>query len=183
MIVTVVTPPDPLVTLEEAKQHLRVDHSDDDAMINAYIAAASAHLDGPRGWLDRSIGTQELQAVSAGFCDGKIHLPYGPVQSVEALVYLDADNAEQTIDPADYAVANDRIWFSYGYSLPAVYPAFNAVQISYTAGFDETPPALKAAVLMHVGTLYENRESVGDSKVVLPHAYEALCAPYKRWHI
>ena len=35
----------PVVTLEEAKRHLRVDHDDDDALIAGMIAAAASHLD------------------------------------------------------------------------------------------------------------------------------------------
>lgn len=40
MLNVVVTGTGPLLTLEEAKQHLRVDHSDDDTLIEAYSGAA-----------------------------------------------------------------------------------------------------------------------------------------------
>jgi len=40
----VVTQTGPLFTLEEAKQHLRVDHSDDDVLISAYSDAAVARV-------------------------------------------------------------------------------------------------------------------------------------------
>ena len=40
----VVTGTGPLFTLEEAKQHLRVDHSDDDVIIGAYSDAAVARV-------------------------------------------------------------------------------------------------------------------------------------------
>ena len=61
MSATVVTPPAPIVTLEEAKAHLRVDHADEDALITAVVATATAWLDGPDGWLGRALGEQMLE--------------------------------------------------------------------------------------------------------------------------
>lgn len=43
--------PPPFVGRELVKQHLRVDHNDEDALIDAYIAAAIAHIDGPDSYL------------------------------------------------------------------------------------------------------------------------------------
>ncbi len=34
----------PMVTLEEAKAHIKVDNDDEDALINTYIAAAEDHI-------------------------------------------------------------------------------------------------------------------------------------------
>ena len=42
----VVTETEPLVTLEDAKAHLRVDHSDDDAVITIYLDGAVARVMG-----------------------------------------------------------------------------------------------------------------------------------------
>jgi hypothetical protein len=39
---------DPL-TLAQAKAHLKVEHSDDDALIAAMLSASVQHVDGPRG--------------------------------------------------------------------------------------------------------------------------------------
>ncbi len=61
MPVVVVSPPAPLVGLDLLKQHLRVDGSDDDALITAYAAAAQGQIDGPAGWLGRAIGPQTLE--------------------------------------------------------------------------------------------------------------------------
>ena len=40
----VVTELGPLFTIEEVKQHLNVDHSDDDTLIQSYMDAAAAHV-------------------------------------------------------------------------------------------------------------------------------------------
>jgi uncharacterized phage protein (predicted DNA packaging) len=44
MLNVVVTETGPLFTLEEAKEHLRVDHSDDDALISTYADAAVSRV-------------------------------------------------------------------------------------------------------------------------------------------
>lgn len=183
MEITVVTPPEPLITLDEAKAYLHVDFSDDDALITGLIAAASAHIDGPMGWLGRAIGEQELEAVFPEFCGSSVALPLPPVISVQSLKYLDTGNVEQTVDPANYSYSTDRLWLSDGYTFPGVYKAWNAVRVAFTAGYEEVPEPLKVAVKMHIGTLYENRASIGEGKVILPHAYEALCAPFKVWSL
>lgn len=58
----VITPPAaPLVSLDEAKKHLRVDFSDDDALITAMIETARAWIDAPEGKLNRALITQTLE--------------------------------------------------------------------------------------------------------------------------
>jgi len=183
MNVVVVTPPGPLVSLEEAKLHLRVDADDDDDVIEALIAAASAHMDGPEGWLGRAIGQQQVVANAWCFAGHNFALPLLPVISVQSLNYLDSDNVEQAVDQNDYKVSGGRIWLRNGYSLPSLYSTHDAVRVAYTAGYAEIPAPLKVAALLHVGTLYQNRESVGEAQDVLPHAYEALCAPYRVWRV
>lgn len=53
-----VTAPDPILTLTEAKAHLRVDFADDDVLIAALVQAATDTIDGAQGWLGRALGPQ-----------------------------------------------------------------------------------------------------------------------------
>lgn len=49
---------DEVLTLADAKQHLRVDFEDDDGVIESYIAAAIQNIDGRDGWLGRALVEQ-----------------------------------------------------------------------------------------------------------------------------
>ena len=62
MRLAVVTPPEPVVTLADAKQHLKVSHSAEDALIEGMVAAATQMIDGPESWLGRVLGVQTLDA-------------------------------------------------------------------------------------------------------------------------
>ena len=54
---------EPILTLEEAKLHLRVDHDDDDDLIEALVAAVTARLDGRDGILGRCLRAQTWELV------------------------------------------------------------------------------------------------------------------------
>jgi hypothetical protein len=69
MIVNVIEPPGEVISLVDAKKHLRVDHGDDDDYITGLVAAAVAWLDGPAGWLGRALGVQTLELVTDRFGD------------------------------------------------------------------------------------------------------------------
>jgi hypothetical protein len=58
MTLVVVTPPAPIVSLAEVKRQARVESAftDDDDLFTGLIAAATAALDGPGGWLGRALG-------------------------------------------------------------------------------------------------------------------------------
>ena len=63
----VVTPPQPLITLDEAKRHLRIDDYDNDLEISGFLQAAVAMVDGPDAWLGRSLGLQTLELRMPSF--------------------------------------------------------------------------------------------------------------------
>jgi len=192
MRVAVITAPSPVVSVADAKKHLRVDHSDDDTYIEGLVAAATAWLDGPAGWVGRSLGVQTLEARVAGFgCYfERIELPCPPVIEILSVQYLDANGAEQTVDPSNYLSRDGEIWLKSTFLAPAVYRDDPLpVAIQYRAGYgvppDFTenllPPPVKVAILLLIGHWFENREPVvfGQSIADLPFAVEALLAPYR----
>lgn len=76
-----VTPPTaPVVTLGDMKDHLRVNHDDQDLMIQSLTDAAVSHLDGWRGVLGRCIMPQtwSVSFRRAGCFD----LPFPDIQTV-----------------------------------------------------------------------------------------------------
>jgi uncharacterized phiE125 gp8 family phage protein len=182
MPVLVVTPPTPVVTLDEAKAHLRVDHDDEDGLISGLVAAAQDEIDGPRGWLGRAVGPQTLELQLARFSAWPrlaVRLPCPPVREIVSVKHLDAGGAEQEIASTNWMLVGDELWAAPSYAWPsalALRP--DAVRIRYQAGWADAasvPAPIKAALLMRVGQLYRARE--GD-EAPSPLA-EQLLAPFR----
>lgn len=181
----VVTPPDPLLTALEARQHIKVDSDFEDKLIEAYIQAATAHIDGPDGWLGRALGPQTLEQRRDTFCDGMV-LRYSPVRSVASVKYLDADNAEQTLSTSVYGLVDDRVILKDGQSWPSTYSVAEAVRIQYAAGWaakGDVPMPIRVAILMMVADLYRNRETTAygaPTMIPMSTTVDALLTPYRR---
>lgn len=182
---TVITAPaaEP-ITLEEAKAHLRVVYADDDAQITLMIAAARQAAE---TYLQRALMPQTLQVVVDCFGAG-VALPWPPFAALGAVTYTDADGAPAALtDPlVDYRSGLAVLRPPYGGSFPQV-QAGSQVTITYDAGYlDATnvPAPIKAWMLLLIGTLYENRESVvvgtGVSASELPGGiWDRLVQPYR----
>ena len=80
-----VTPPtQPIVELNDAKAHLRVDHDHEDALIQTYLDAATAWVDGFDGVLGRCVMPQTWRASAAEALTG---LP--PYDATLAVINVD----------------------------------------------------------------------------------------------
>lgn len=181
MSVLVITPPAALVGLEEAKAHLRLTTNGEDDLVTAYIAAACAWVDGPAGWLGRSLGTQTLELRTSAFgCSER--LPYGPVQAIDEIKYVDPQGVEQELTDGFELVA-DHLVLSHGASWPAVRGDPHGVRIRYVAGEDVPPLTAKQAVLLLIGQWFRNRMAVNVGNIVneMPFGVEALLAPLRRF--
>lgn len=175
------------VTLTEAKAHLRVDHSDDDTLIGALIAAAREYVE---QFLGRVLVDQTWELVFDEFPDNEIQIPKPPLIEVVSVKYDDTAGDEQTIDPGDYSVDNvsEPGWVlpqSSG-SWPSTFDGINAVRIRFRAGYvdssspsGEVPGDIKAGLLLLLGSLYEHRETqvIGQTAVLLPWSAEQLLRP------
>ncbi|HYH39911.1 MAG TPA: head-tail connector protein [Azospirillum sp.] len=184
------------VTLAEAKAHLRLDTSDDDALVDALIAAATAHLDGRDGWLGRALVQQTWDLKLHRF-PGVIDVPLPPLQSVTSITYLDSNNVSQTLATSKYQVDGNGQWRArikpaYGETWPSTYDAWNAVTVRFVAGYEpgsgsptdyaeNVPQPIKHALLLLISHWYENRAPVNIGNIVsaLPMTVDALLAPYR----
>lgn len=185
MRVLVINPPDPIVSLADAKAHLSVDHDHEDALIEALVAAAIGHIDGPDGWLGRAIGVQTLELRRCGF-PGCIDLPYPPVLSVSTIVYDDADGIEQSVDDTVFRVYGPMVELAPGASWPATESTSESVRVTYEAGYEEVPAPIKQAVLLMVGDMFKHRESTqigAISSVPMSMTVDRLLAPYRVWRV
>lgn len=183
MAIVVIEPPEPLVSLELAKAHLRVDDDDSNILIGAYIAAVSEHLDGPDGWLGRAIGEQTLEWTTAGFpATTYLRLPFEPVQTIESVHYVNDAGVDTVWPDADYTLSRGALSLVYGGSWPAGRVYADAVRIRWVAGYSTVPAAIVAAALIMVGDMFANRESSapgGVGEVPMAASVSALLAPFR----
>ena len=177
------------VSASEAKAHLRVDTTADDTYIGTLITVARQNVE---SHLRRSLINQTWEVVLDAFPAGVIRLPKPPLASVTSIKYTDDEGNESTYSSANYVVDTDtepgRVVLKSGQTWPAVtLAAANGVRVRYVAGYgaagSNVPQAIRQAILLVIGSLYENREDVlvaqGVSIGVLPFGVVALLAPYR----
>ncbi len=189
-----VTPPaTPVVSLAEIRRHVRVDHTEDDAYLESIVAAATGMVDGADGWLGRALVTQTWDYVLDRFpCSTdhwRLKIPLAPLVSITTVAYTAADGTSTPIttfrtfnavssQPAYITPAIDETW-------PSTKCDPEAVRIRFVAGYGAAtavPVGIKHAIMLIAGHWYENREDVGDGKLMkMPLASEALLMPYRNW--
>lgn len=154
----VITPPDvEPVSLVEAKAHLRIDFSDDDAYILALILAARGFAE---NFQRRSLASQTLELTEHCFSP-VVRLQKGPVTAIVSVSYTAPDGSVQTISSGGYTLtSNDELIPPWGTYWPLTTGVGDAVRIRYTAGYDSIPATTKQAMLLLIGHWYENREAV-----------------------
>lgn len=175
------------ITLTEAKTHLRVDHSDEDTLIQGLIDAAVSHLDGSAGVLGRAMVTQTWQLDFDAFYP-KMRLRPGNLLGITSISYFDNDNATQALSASIYSAFTDEIGpyveEAPDQSWPSTYTRADAVRVTWTAGYGATaasvPAAIRAAMLLMIGHWYANRETVNVGNITseMPFAAAALLAPH-----
>lgn len=151
------------VTTSEAKLHLRVDSADEDALIGVYITAAEqmavALLD--RGVYADGTALGVAKAAAPGELDTAIAAYESAMAAAEAL-------ADETATAASIQTAGNGLL---------------RAKVAHRQAMDGmvVNEAIKAAVLLIVGSLYAQREDavVGVSVEQLPNGAEWLLAPYK----
>ena len=157
------------VDLTLAKQHLKVETTDEDALITQYLNAANAWVENYTGKL---LTRREVTQEQACF-DAYLPIYFGPDPASLTIAYTDADDAAQTI--ADALIVRDRVYPADTWPTAA---DNTAVTLTYTAGFESVPADLDSAVLLLVGDSYANRET-SEAAPAVSMAVEALCRPYR----
>jgi hypothetical protein len=147
------------ITLQEAKDWLIVDEGFTDDMITALITSARMQLEKVTGL---SFGEKEL-SVYWERLETPIELPYGPILEVSECV-------DDEDDDVDYELKGLTFKKLHAYST-------EGLKVTYTAGYDTLPEALKTALKMLICYNYENR---GDSNIVFPDAILRTVAPFRR---
>lgn len=185
MIDRMVTAPaqEPL-TLAEVKEHLQYTAADQDAYITRLISFARDYCE---GHTKRAIASQTREATYDYFPDTIKLRPN--VTSVTSVTYLDADGVSRVLSPLDYlldnAAGSSAHWclLMPGKAWPATQSGrANAVVVRYVAGYasqQDIPMALKQWMLLQIGNMFANRESVITGTIVGEIAINTLLDPYR----
>lgn len=163
------------VLLDDLKAHLRITHTDEDALVTSYGIAATATVE---AWTQRALIQREAVLSLECLPTGKqaIELPGGAVASITSVF---ADGAEITglsvIGHSPAMLIPSADW-------PTVTGDGYAVTITYQVGFVAVPFDLQQAVLIFVGELYQNRENSTEGNLSLvPVSAEYLMKPHRIW--
>lgn len=159
MITVVTAPTTRAVTLEEARQQLRLDANDEDMLLAVHLNAAQAELE---RLADVRLCEQTLAMELEAWPD-EITVPVRPV-SIAAITYTATGGTTVTLPEADY-IARPRHGFmrirpAVGASWPPLAPD-GQITITLSAGFADGHPDLaiaRAAILVKTASLFENRE-------------------------
>lgn len=178
------------VTVSEAKAHLRVDVSDDDAYIATLITAAREWCE---QYLDRTlIDTQWTMRLDS--FPYEIELPRPPIASAGTatavtLTYTLGDDSTATLSSTQYRVDRNSTPGVVRQLRAGTWPAnlddYNAVAVTWWAGYGSSgtsvPAAIRHAMLMLVAHWYENRNTVivGSISKPLEFAVESLLSSQK----
>lgn len=132
-------------------------HFDD--LLNRLIADA-------RDVVERRCGICVAKQTVAARCDSfgdLTRLPFAPVRSVVSVAYVDPDGGAQTLDDARYELRAEDLEAAivpvFGQAWPAIRPA-SRLTVTVEAGFEEVPPSLMQAMLLHIAEAFGTAEPV-----------------------
>ena len=170
------------INISECKDQMRIEHSDDDIIINRFIDTATRYVD-VTGALGKAMITQTWGEWIAPN-PSVVYLSLGPVQSVSANKYYDTNNALQTDTLSNYNVlgTSGRMLVSpkTGFNWPTTFQRDDAIKIEYVIGYGDAPTdipeTIRHALFILVAHYYENREPelIGTISKTLPYGFEDL---------
>lgn len=201
---SLVTPPavEP-ITLSEAKTHMRVEMTADDALIATLIITARQWAE---KYTNRAFVTQTFRLSVDQFsaaarlecdapCEGTVagmkaraflRLPRPPLQSIASVQYYDENDEAVTWSADNYFVDTSgepgRIALRSGCVWPEGARSANSLSVTYVAGYGATaaavPDPIKMAIRQLVAHWYEHRGDTEQTSGV-PQIVLALLQPYR----
>jgi uncharacterized phiE125 gp8 family phage protein len=180
----IITAASAVITTAELKSFLRVDSSSEDSLIDGFLLAAMAYA---QHYTGLAIGSQTIELALDAFPDGGISLPLIPATSITSVIYVDAAGTSQTLLSSlyylnDYSSQDHQVTLVYGAEWPDTRDTTNAVKVRYVAGSATLPASVKAALMLLVGHLYENRQEATEKALhSLPLGIKALLDTVKVW--
>lgn len=176
------------ISMELARLHLRLDTSGsppshpDDQIVSSLITAARQSAEDYTGMKIAS-GTFEMRDDSFGT---EVNLGTWPVTAINSVSYVDLEGASHTLDASEYQL--DMFSRPARLKPTATFPAANEITVEFEAGYTDgespnnwpMPQTIQAAMLLMIGHLYDNRETVSDTQSYeRPMGSTYLLTPYR----
>jgi uncharacterized phiE125 gp8 family phage protein len=170
-----------IVSTADLKTFLRVDHSDEDTLIEALRSAAIEYV---QNYCNLQLGDLPAVMYLDNF-EGMFEVPIGPVASIISITYNPTASTTSTLPTNQYYADLKRKPARISIvSPPSVYEYIsNGVQVNMTLGYAEgsIPDGLLHAVKLLVAHYYENRNIVvvGTISSEVPNLIHSLLNPYR----
>jgi uncharacterized phiE125 gp8 family phage protein len=188
MSLTRLSPPSPApVSLAEVRAQCRIDADDEDALLMAYVRAATDWIEEQEGIvLITSSWAYRLPAFPYGYAPS-ISLPLRPLQSVTEIAYTDTNGVAQVLPTVDYTLVSSKLWPAFGLSWPVTREPSD-ITITFTAGFGDdhnaAPAPIRQALMLLVTYWFEMRSAaIGEGGPVthVPFSVRELLQPFRSW--
>jgi uncharacterized phiE125 gp8 family phage protein len=158
--VVTVAPVAEVVTIATVRSQTRID-ADDAANLTrlaSLIGVAGEHLE---GYCGTAMTTRTVRVRCDSFADFE-RLPFGPVQSITSISYVDSAGVDQILDPAAYEVRIDALEASIAQAFAMAWPTTRAgsrITIIAVIGYATVPRVIEQAALLLIASMFETREN------------------------
>ncbi len=175
--------------LADVKQHCKVETTDEDTLISAYIAAAADMAEQATG---RALLPQTWKLTLDSMPDAEFELTRVPVQSVTSVVYADINGTDQTWSASNYVLQNSddfapaAIVPAFGKSWPSYRAQPDTIRVTFVAGYTNeaaVPEPIKQWIKLMVAAMYANREAVDENQSYSLGFADRLLDRYKIWKL
>ena len=171
------------LTLSEAKDWLRVEHGDDNAIIAALIASARSHVE---AHTRRALIAQTWRLIRDVWpTDGRIAVLPAPLREALAARVYDAEGLAYAVDIEAFVADTASSVLAFApWSLRQPGRPFAGIEIDVESGYGENaadvPAPLRQAIRILLAHWYEHRGMVSEgAAAALPAGVASLIAPFR----
>ena len=172
------------LTYAEVKAFLRLNDDSEQTFVTTLITTARQIVEG-QTWRPLISQSWALQFDKSELTLFISNINKAPIISIDTVSYYDTDNVLQTLSLSLYEtdIYGNPARFRLK-SIPSVYDRMGALIVNFTCGYTNAaavPQAIKQAMLLIIGHLYENRQDVvtGTQVNEIPMASRYLLEPYR----
>ncbi len=173
-----------MITVEEVKAARKIEHSEEDALLETLIKSALQYIERRTGQIFVKREQEEMVLDQLPTGSNGVELQWTPVRAVQSVNYLNVSGVSEALGAGDVYLDSRGVY-------PVLYPlngaqwpestcARGSVTVVADIGYSELPHDIRLAALLLIGHFYENREAVviGVTAESVPHGFEMLIADY-----